>query len=92
MIEQIAPDQAKSSAPDNTEGSTFSDLFSDLISSVNDIQNQAGDAQDALLAGEPVELHDVMIKAEQAGVATDLLLEIRNKLVSAYNEVMRMPM
>ena len=44
------------------------------------------------MAGEPIELHEVMIRAEQAGVATDLLLEIRNKLVTAYNEVLRMPM
>jgi flagellar hook-basal body complex protein FliE len=92
LIEQIPPDQGKSSAKESIEGSTFSDLFSDLINSVNDLQKQAGGAQEALLAGEPIELHEVMIKAEQAGVATDLLLEIRNKLVSAYNEVMRMPM
>ncbi|MEE8404551.1 MAG: flagellar hook-basal body complex protein FliE [candidate division Zixibacteria bacterium] len=41
--------------------------------------------------GDPVELHQVMIKAEEAGLATDLLLEIRNRLISAYNELIRMP-
>ena len=70
---------------------SFSDLLSNVINSVNDIHQDAATAQDALLAGEPVELHDVMIKAEEAGLATELLLQVRNKLVSAYNEIMSMP-
>ena len=41
--------------------------------------------------GDPVELHQVMIKAEEAGVAMDLLLEIRNRLLNAYNDLIRMP-
>lgn len=73
-------------------GSTFSNLLSNAVNSVNELQLDAANAQDALLAGEPVELHDVMIKAEEAGIATDLLLEIRNKLVNAFDEIMRMPM
>lgn len=72
--------------------SKFSDLVSDLISSVNDAQKAAGAAQEAFVAGEPVELHQVMIKAEEAGISTELLLQIRNRLVDAYKEIMRMPM
>lgn len=70
----------------------FADLFSDLIGSVNELQGDAGVAQKALLNGDPVELHDVMIKLEQAGVAMDLLLEIRNRLLNGFTELMRMPM
>jgi flagellar hook-basal body complex protein FliE len=70
---------------------SFSDQLMGLVDSVNQLQHEAGEAQQALLAGEPVELHDVMIKAEQAGLAMDLLLEIRNRLLTAYNELMRMP-
>jgi flagellar hook-basal body complex protein FliE len=73
-------------------GTSFSNLLSNAVNSVNELQVDAAKAQDALLAGEPVELHDVMIKAEEAGIATDLLLEIRNKLVNAIDEIMRMPM
>ncbi|MBU2652480.1 MAG: flagellar hook-basal body complex protein FliE [Bacteroidetes bacterium] len=47
--------------------------------------------QQAFLDGEPVELHQVMVKAEEAGIATELLIEIRNKLVDAYSELIRMP-
>ena len=70
----------------------FSDMVSDLIQSVNGLQKDSGSIQQAFLAGEPVELHQVMIKAEEAGLSLDLLLEIRNKLVAAYNEIVRMPM
>ncbi len=73
------------------KGGEFSDLFSEMISSVNDLQLDSSEIQSAFLSGDPVELHQVMIKAEEAGVAMDLLLEIRNKLVDAYKEIMRMP-
>ena len=62
-----------------------------LIQNVNQLHDESGQIQQAFLAGEPVELHQIMIKAEEAGIATDLLLEIRNKLMTAYNEIMRMP-
>jgi flagellar hook-basal body complex protein FliE len=94
LIEQVGakPTVAlpKETAP-SKEGS-FTDMIGELINSVNDLHMDAGAAQDALLNGDPIELHEVMIKLEQAGVATDLLLEIRNRLLSGFNEVMRMPM
>jgi flagellar hook-basal body complex protein FliE len=43
-----------------------------------------------LIAGEPIDLHEVMISAEEASVAFDLMMEIRNKLLEAYQEIQRM--
>ena len=83
--------QGKEIAPATNEGS-FTDLLKNVINDVNETHQDAGQIQQAFLNGDPVELHEVMIKAEEAGLATDLLLEIRNKLVSAYQEIMRMPM
>lgn len=77
-------------APDNSP--SFADMLGNLLESVNDIHNESGAAQKAFVAGEPIELHELMIKNEQAGVATDLLLEIRNRLLTAYNDILRMPM
>ena len=74
--------------PGKTE---FGELLTDLLNSVNGLQNDAGKIQEALMNGDPVELHQVMIKAEEAGVAMDLLLEIRNRLINAYNDLIRMP-
>ncbi len=70
----------------------FGDMLSDMLESVNQVQKESGQMQQAFLAGEPVELHQLMIKAEEAGVATDLLLEVRNKLLDVYREIIKMPM
>ncbi len=73
-------------------GGNFNDIFSEMINSVDGLQIEAAQIQEAFMNGEPVELHQVMIKAQEAGISMDLLLEIRNKLLNAYNEIMRMPM
>lgn len=89
ILEHVTPPDGQSA---ESGGASFGDLLSNAVNSVNDLQQESARAQDALLHGEPVELHDVMIKAEEAGLALDLMLEIRNKLLNAYNEIMRMPM
>ncbi|MCP4683878.1 MAG: flagellar hook-basal body complex protein FliE [bacterium] len=76
----------------DVKGAKFSDMIADLVSSVNGAQKESAAIQQAFVSGEPVELHQVMIKAEEAGVSTELLLQIRNRLVDAYREIMRMPM
>jgi flagellar hook-basal body complex protein FliE len=74
------------------EGSdNFGDLLSKAIGGVNDLQQQAGEAQNDLIKGEAAELHQVMIAAEKAGISFDLLLEVRRRLIEAYQEIMRMP-
>ena len=79
-------------AADSKPETSFNELFSDMLNSVNDLQIDSAELQKAFMSGDPVELHEVMIKAEEAGIAMDLLLEIRNKLVDAYSELMRMPL
>lgn len=60
------------------------------LDSVNQLA-QASDAKQRDLAmGKDVELHDVMIAAEKASVAVNLTMQVRNKLVESYQEVMRM--
>jgi len=92
LIEPTTTGLTKPNAESAVGQPKFSDMVADLISSVNDAQKEAGAAQAAFAAGEPVELHQVMIKAEEAGISTELLLQIRNRLVDAYKEIMRMPM
>jgi|CXWL01.1.fsa_nt_gi flagellar hook-basal body complex protein FliE len=66
-------------------------LFSKLLDEVNTLQTQAAGLERQMYEGQSVELHRVMIAAEQAGTAFELLVETRNKLVEAYQELMRMP-
>ena len=86
-IPALERSEATLSAPE-TGGTSFGDLFKRAI---NDTQGLQGDAKDmigAFLRGEPVELHQVMAASEEAGIALELLVEIRNKLTEAYRSVM----
>ena len=91
LIEQTGKKLEITPKLDSGDNSNFSDVFSNLINSVNSLQQDSAEIQQSFLAGEPVELHQVMIKAEEAGVAMDLLLEVRNRLVDAYNDIIKMP-
>jgi flagellar hook-basal body complex protein FliE len=70
----------------------FSELLSNMIQSVDSLQTDAAKAKELMATGEAAELHQVMIAVEEAGLAMDLLLEIRNRLVDAYQTITRMPM
>ncbi len=91
LVEKLDVSKPESKgAVENSEGN-FSEVFANMINSVNDLQKESAQIQTNFMNGEPVEIHQMMIKAQEAGVAMDLLLEIRNKLINAYSEIMRMP-
>jgi flagellar hook-basal body complex protein FliE len=71
-------------------GPSFKETLSRAMDEVSGLQENARDAVNAFIRGEPVELHDVMAAAEEAGIALDMLVEIRNKLTQAYQAVVQM--
>jgi flagellar hook-basal body complex protein FliE len=73
-------------------GPSFTELFGKIINATNNLQGEAAQAQQLAATGEAADLHQVMISVEEAGIAMDLLLEIRNKLIDAYQTLVRMPM
>lgn len=79
-----------SSRPAQTEGPSFGETISRFIKDVDEVQRDAGEAIEKLVSGEATDIHEVMIAVEKAGVSFDLLMEIRNKMLEAYHEVMRM--
>ncbi len=72
------------------ESESFGQIFKDLLSETNQLQSEAGKIAEKFALGEISDIHEVMIAAEKAGVAFELVLEIRNKLIEAYQEMMRM--
>lgn len=72
-----------------TEGG-FAESFKEAIGAVDDLQHQSETAQIDYAQGGDVELHDVLIKIEEAELAFKTMMGIRSKLVEAYREVMRM--
>jgi flagellar hook-basal body complex protein FliE len=68
----------------------FGDLLKQMVNDVNELQHKAADKEKQFLRGEITDVHQVMIAAEEASVAFSLLMEIRNKLLDSYKEIMRM--
>ncbi|GAB1536669.1 hypothetical protein ADMFC3_23000 [Geovibrio sp. ADMFC3] len=70
-------------------GADFSVLLKDALSSVNDAQLEASEAVQKVLSGETKDIHSTMIALQKADVSLKLMLEVKNKIVEAYQEVMR---
>ena len=68
----------------------FSGVVHSLIDQTQTLGKQAGDAVTGLLSGQGAEVHDVMIAQQKASVAFELALQVRNKAVSAYQQMMGM--
>jgi flagellar hook-basal body complex protein FliE len=71
-------------------GPSFADTLKQAMNQVSDLQDEAQDAISAYLRGEPVEVHQVMSAAEEAGIALEMLVEFRNKITEAYRTVISM--
>ncbi|MFF2752561.1 flagellar hook-basal body complex protein FliE [Psychrobacillus sp. NPDC058041] len=70
---------------------SFGDFLKSAIESVNQDQKASDVLTEKLIRGEDVELHDIMIASQKASITLNTTLEIRNKVVEAYQEIMRMP-
>lgn len=73
------------------DSESFSTVLNKFIDDVNSLQNNADKSIEKLAAGEITDVHQVMIAVEEANTAMEFMLEIRNKIVEAYQEIMRMP-
>ncbi len=68
----------------------FAGVINALMDQTSTLGKQASDAVNGLLSGQGVEIHDVMIAQQKASVAFELALQVRNKAVSAYQQMMGM--
>jgi len=72
------------------DGQSFKDVLQGLVSQVDSLQRDADSSIRGLIAGQETDIHNVAIKMEEASVAFDLMMSIRNKLLEAYQEISRM--
>jgi flagellar hook-basal body complex protein FliE len=76
----------------NKSGSDFGNMLKDAVNNVNEIQQEAGAKRTAFEMGDrSVTLADTMIAGSKASVAFEATVQIRNKFVEAYKEIMNMP-
>lgn len=71
-------------------GSAFQSVLGDAISKVEKFQNDADNSVNKFLSGEGEELHKVALATQQADLSMQLFMQVRNKVVTAYNQVMQM--
>ena len=84
------PVSVTSPASEATGGAGFQGALKEAIASINDVQQGASQAVDALVTGQSQNIHQAMIALQQADLSFQLMMQIRNKLVSAYEEIQRM--
>ena len=69
----------------------FGDLLGKMVGKVSELQNNADKSIQSLATGQSKGLHEVMLSVEKASVSFQMLTQVRNKAVEAYQEIMRMP-
>ena len=69
---------------------SFSQLLKDAVGQIDGLQKTADSNRIKLATGQPVDLHEVTFSAEQASLAFQLGLQVRNKLIDAYQEIARL--
>ena len=95
-IRTIAPNsianQSLVERKDNSEKTerSFGQWLQQSLSEVNDLQQQADASAQRLIAGENKDIHGTMIAMQEASISFNLVMQIRNKVISAYDEIKRM--
>ena len=89
---QPIPMQPAGGSPLNNkiQETSFGQMLKSTLSEVNHLQHNADDAVQKLATGQNKDIHNTMIAMEKAGVAFQLTMQVRNKMLEAYQEVMRM--
>jgi len=84
------PDISPASSPSGGQPGGFQSVLEGLIGRVEQSQTQAQQTIDSFLSGGNEELHSVALAAQRSSLEFEMFLQMRNKVVSAYQEVMRM--
>jgi flagellar hook-basal body complex protein FliE len=74
----------------NSDIKSFKDTLSDAVNKVNEVSTEADVQMQKLATGETKNIPEVMIATEKAAVAFKLLTQVRNKIIDAYQEIMKM--
>jgi flagellar hook-basal body complex protein FliE len=69
---------------------TFGDILKTSLNDVNRLQIETDDAIRNLVSGKEKNVHEVMIAMEKAALSLELLVQVRNKVIAAYEEIKRM--
>lgn len=85
----LAPESSGSPSGTGTTPKTFGEMLGSALDDVNASQLHADRVTEQFAAGAPMDIHQVMIAMQEANVSLDLTVQVRNKLLDAYQEIMR---
>jgi flagellar hook-basal body complex protein FliE len=80
----------KTSPTDRVTAPGFSNMFENFIKGVDQKKKISARETQDLILGRSDNIHEAVVKSQEAGVAFNLMIEVRNKLVESYKELMRM--
>jgi len=91
IINSIKPqgEVGKKTAVDKTEGKSFSDVLKETIQEVNELQVKSDDEMMKFATGESTDVHSAMLAMQKADISFQTMMQIRNKILDAYKEIMR---
>jgi len=90
QIEQASSPGLSTKVSEAKNDLPFADLVKSMVQQTNAQQVSAKDSVEQLITGETDSIHDVVLTASRADLAFRLMMEIRNRLIASYQEVMRM--
>lgn len=71
-------------------GESFGNMLKDAVNEVNKLQQEADQSTQQLAGGQGVDIHQTMIAVEKAEISFQMMMQVRNKIIAAYEEIMRM--
>ena len=88
---ELDPSQLRTARPSRVaESTSFKQILTETIGEVQRLQNEADMSIKSLVAGEVKDVTEAMIAVEKADIAFQTMMTVRNKMVAAYEEIMRM--
>lgn len=90
QIPQILPELPKIGGGGQEKSGSFGDAFTAAIKQMDELQGDADTQVANLVAGKEQDVHSAMIAVEKADLSFQLMMQVRNKIVNAYQEVSRM--
>jgi flagellar hook-basal body complex protein FliE len=90
LLQQVRTPDPAPAAPTEGAGGGFGGALKSALDSVNETQNRAAALSEGYDKGEVTDIAKVMLARQESGVAFEATLQVRNKLLSAYQDIMRM--
>ncbi|MCG0274593.1 MAG: flagellar hook-basal body complex protein FliE [Thermosediminibacteraceae bacterium] len=90
IVRSVGDSTSIVSAPQKQGNDSFKDLLAKAFEKVNSYQIEYDDVLRKIAAGEEINVHEIMIAAEKARLSLELAIQVRNKAIEAYQEIMRM--